>query len=84
MLQFLSWLKIRGQYSGDIELNFMIAGHTKFSPDHQFGTIKKRFSRTFVSLQPELSEVSFQIFSLQMIQPIFYVHNKISFLIDRF
>ena len=57
----------------------MIAGHTKFSPDQHFGTIKKRFSRTFVSSLPELSEVSFQIFSLQIIQPIFNVHNKRSF-----
>ena len=66
MLQFLSWLKLTGQYAGDIELNFMIAGHTKFSPDQHFGTIKKRFSRTFVSSLPELSEVSFQIFHITM------------------
>ena len=33
MLQFLSTAKITGQYSGDIELNFMIASHTKPSPD---------------------------------------------------
>lgn len=33
MLQFLSSAKITGQYSGDIELNFMIARHTKPSPD---------------------------------------------------
>ena len=33
MQQFLSWVKITGHYSGDIGLNFMIAGHTKPSPD---------------------------------------------------
>ena len=36
-------------YNSDIELNFLIAGHTKFQCDQIFGIFKKRFRRTLVS-----------------------------------
>lgn len=58
MIQYLLWRLITGKTTGTIEINFMLAGHTKFAPDQHFGTIKKSFSRTFVSSLPELSNVS--------------------------
>jgi hypothetical protein len=41
-IQFLLYLIICGYYE-TIELNFMIPGHTKFSPDRNFGMIKKKY-----------------------------------------
>ena len=58
MLHYLCWLLITGKYEGDITLNFMLAGHTKFSPDQHFGTLKKQFTKTFVSSLPELAQVN--------------------------
>lgn len=33
----------------DIEYNFLIAGHTKFSPDWSFGLLKQKTHKTFIS-----------------------------------
>lgn len=51
------WRLVTGKQKADIELCFMLAGHTKFSPDQHFGTIKKKFNRTHVSSLPELQKV---------------------------
>ena len=62
MIHYLLWRLTTGRTTGTIELNFMLAGHTKFAPDQHFGTIKKCFSRTFVSSLSELSAVSTQAY----------------------
>ena len=56
MMRYLSWRVATGR-SHTIKLNFMIAGHTKFSPDRHFGTLKKRYRRTFVSSVSDISQV---------------------------
>ena len=58
MLHFLCWLLITRKYEGDITLDFMLAGHTKLSPDQLFGTLKKQFTETFVLSLPELAQVN--------------------------
>ena len=40
-----------------IQLHFMIAGHTKFSPDACFGLIKRKFHKTAVSSLDDLAHV---------------------------
>jgi len=42
VLQYLMWRVITG-LSTRIELAFMVAGHTKFSPDYGFGVFKKLY-----------------------------------------
>ncbi|MCE8163216.1 MAG: hypothetical protein I3273_02745 [Candidatus Moeniiplasma glomeromycotorum] len=46
-LWFLLYLVIAGYY-GTVELDTMIAGHTKFSPDRSFGMIKKLYRRSTI------------------------------------
>ncbi len=48
MLFYLIWRTLHGLHK-DISLNFMVAGHTKFSPDWCFGLLKQKFRRTPVS-----------------------------------
>ena len=43
----------------EIELNFLVAGHTKFSCDFCFGLLKKRLCRTRVSSLQDIVGVSF-------------------------
>lgn len=56
MLRFLFYLVIYGYYES-IELNFMIAGHTKFSPDRNFGMIKKKYRRSTIFNKEEFVKV---------------------------
>ncbi len=39
------------------ELNFMIPGNTKFSPDRFFGLIKRKYRRTNLSSLAEIAKV---------------------------
>lgn len=57
-------------YADKIELNFLIAGHTKFMCDQLFGVIKKRFRRTMVSSLDDLVKVRKQKENNQI-----YVHS---------
>jgi hypothetical protein len=41
MLAFLAYMVKIKKYFASVELNFMISGHTKFTPDGNFGNIKK-------------------------------------------
>lgn len=56
MIQYLSWRVCTGRTRNNIELNFMLAGHTKFAPDQHFGTIKRLYKRTYVSSLLEIGE----------------------------
>lgn len=40
-----------------IELNFLLTGHTKFSPDRNFAIIKSKFAKTCVDCPEDLLEV---------------------------
>ena len=48
-LWYFAW-KTLMKLHHSITYSFLIAGHTKFAPDHSFGLIKKAFKVTYVSL----------------------------------
>lgn len=47
-LWYYLWRVMTGRHH-DIEYNFLIAGHTKFSPDWCFGLLKQKTRKTFIS-----------------------------------
>ena len=53
---YLVWRVVTG-LSKACELNFMIPGHTRFSPDRFFGLIKRKFRRSKVSSLSQIAEV---------------------------
>lgn len=66
-MQITAWVKIQTVQwflikcgvglSKSCELNFMLVGRTRFSPDCVFGLIKRKYSRTRVSSLTEIAEV---------------------------
>ena len=56
MIQYCAWRVFTGK-SQTIKLSFMIAGHTKFSPDRFFGLIKKSYRQTSVSTLYDIEKV---------------------------
>ena len=48
LVQHLANRTIKG-LNGEIELNFMLPGHTKFGPDRMFGHIKRKYYGSNVS-----------------------------------
>ena len=57
MLFYLIWRTIH-QLHLNIELHFMVAGHTKFGPDWCFGLLKQKFRRTPVSCLDDMVRVT--------------------------
>ncbi|XP_033629960.1 uncharacterized protein LOC117292140 isoform X2 [Asterias rubens] len=57
MLFYLMWRTLHGLHK-DISLNFMVAGHTKFSPDWCFGLLKQKYRRTQVSTLEDIARVT--------------------------
>ena len=55
VMQYLTWRVMVGLHEY-IQLNFLIAGHTKFGCDYCFGMVKKKF-RTRVSCLGDIEEV---------------------------
>ena len=53
MIWYLAWRVIVG-LSKSCELNFMLVGHTRFSPDHFFDLIKRKYRHTWVSSLEEI------------------------------
>lgn len=56
LLFYLCWRVMSG-LNQEIELNFLIAGHTKFSPDQMFGIFKRRFRVTYCSSLDHIVQV---------------------------
>jgi hypothetical protein len=56
VLWYLAWRISQGLHKS-ISLNFLIAGHTKFSPDWCFGLLKRAFKRNAVSCLSQLEDV---------------------------
>ena len=56
MIWYLVWRCITGR-NQKIQLSFLIAGHTKFSPDGGFGLIKRKLKRTRVDCLDDIAEV---------------------------
>ena len=56
MVWYLAW-RVKVGLNKSCELNFMLVGHTRFSPDRFFGLIKRKYRRTRVSSLKEIVEV---------------------------
>lgn len=56
MLHYRSWRVDLGK-NKSISLNFLLTGHTKFSPDRSFGLIKSEFARSNVDCYKDFEEV---------------------------
>ena len=55
VLHYLSW-RVQTGLNVKIGLNFLLAGHTKFSPDRGFGIFKYAYSRSNVDCLSDLIE----------------------------
>lgn len=56
LIQYLMYRILMGLHS-NIELSFLVVGHTKFSPDGYFGLIRHRYRRSQVYTYEDLSKV---------------------------
>jgi hypothetical protein len=56
VLQYLAWRTLTNRHT-EINLHFMVAGHTKFAPDWCFGLLKKKFRRHEVNCLKEFAHV---------------------------
>ena len=56
MLEYLTWRVLAGLHD-EVELSFLIVGHTKFSPDWCFGLFKRAFKRTKVGCLDDIASV---------------------------
>ncbi|XP_072175269.1 uncharacterized protein [Diadema setosum] len=56
VLWYLAWRCIHKLHM-EIDLNFMVAGHTKFAPDYGFGLLKKRYRASEVSTLQDIVDV---------------------------
>ena len=56
MVSYLMWRVVVG-LSQSCELHFMLAGHTRFSPDRFFGLIKRKYRHTKTSSLREIAEI---------------------------
>ena len=56
MMSYLAWRVMTGLHSS-ITLSFLVAGHTKFSPDWCFGLIKQLYRKTRVDCLDDIVEV---------------------------
>ncbi|XP_051986292.1 uncharacterized protein LOC127646579 [Xyrauchen texanus] len=56
MLWYLAW-RVGHKLHDKIEIHFLIAGHTKFSPDCGFGLIKQAYMKTRVNTLADIAEV---------------------------
>ena len=55
LMQYLCWRIQQGLHS-NIEYNFLLAGHTKFSPDRCFGIFKKKYVQLYCSSLFEVAD----------------------------
>ena len=56
VIWYILWRTLTG-HNNSITLSFLIAGHTKFSPDAGFGLLKKEFRKTKVDCLADIAEV---------------------------
>lgn len=56
VLQYLLWRVMSGK-NDNISLHFLLTGHTKFSPDRNFGIIKSKFAKSDVDCLQDCIEV---------------------------
>ena len=56
MVQYLMW-RVFTEKNKSVSLSFMLAGHTKFSPDRFFGLIKKVYRRSSADTLHDLGRI---------------------------
>lgn len=56
MLWYLAW-RVGHKLHDKIEIHFLIAGHTKFSPDCGFGLIKQAYMKRRVNTLTDIAKV---------------------------
>ena len=56
MIQYLTWRCLTGRNDSCL-INFMIVGHTRFSPDQYFGMIKRKYRKTRVSSIAQIANI---------------------------
>lgn len=56
LIQYLMYRVLAGLHS-NIELSFLVVGHTKFSPDGYFGLIRRRYRRSQIYTYNQLASV---------------------------
>ena len=56
LIQYLMYRVLTGLHT-NIELSFLVVGHTKFSPDGYFGLIRHRYRRSSVYTYGQLAKV---------------------------
>lgn len=56
LLHYLPW-RTMTKLNKSIELNFMLTGHTKFSPDRNFGIIKSKFAKANVDCHKDFINI---------------------------
>ena len=56
MVWYLMWRVMTGLHH-NVELHFLLAGHTKFAPDWCFGLIKQKYRRTLTSSLDDFAKV---------------------------
>ena len=56
MMQYLMWRVLTGLHH-NINISFMVVGHTKFAPDGCFGMLKRALRRTEVSSLADIEQV---------------------------
>ena len=72
MLQYLMWRCMVGLHK-EIEIAFLVVGHTKFAPDWCFGLLKRKFRREKVGC---LADIELLTHQLQSIFPSCVVHKQ--------
>ena len=55
-MQYLAWRVLCG-LNRNIEISFLLVGHTKFAPDWCFGLLKQKFRKTLVGCLDDLARV---------------------------
>lgn len=55
-LHYWLWRTVIG-LSSEVEISFMMAGHTKFSPDRFFGLMKRQYNRSIVDTIFDIADV---------------------------
>ena len=56
VMWYMAWRTLCGLHQ-EITINFMVPGHTKFSPDRGFGLVKHRYKRQLVSSLQDISDM---------------------------
>ena len=56
MVQYICWRVLTGK-SKSVSLSFMLAGHTKFSPDRFFGLVKRQYRRAAANTLEDMGRI---------------------------